>query len=336
MVEACKYKKLSLKTLTMSAAIASVGVLFAGTVLSIYRDEVKNTIENVVDLIYGNSHLEFKRGQNFRSAEVVEQLIIRQNGDVLHSVMDGHTEPEYEIDNGKYNISTIIADKVINIKVKITNKKIKLTAPVKLASLKQWFKSKYIKSNETDEKVFYYILNDRKWSHPIIRRTRQIDESTLSRGLREVSRDMEVFMNSSDNYEKNGLPYRRGYLLYGPSGTNKSLSVEVLAQKYQMSCYIVTLNSEKMNDATLIEMVAKIPPMSIIVFDEIEKQLKKVKENKNCHLSIAGILSAIDGPQRISYGSIIVMTSNSRIISGECSDEQLLRPGRIDKIIKFE
>ena len=43
--------------------------------------------------------------------------------------------------------------------------------------------------------------------------------------------------------------------------------------------------------------------------------------------------TAIDGPQRLSHGNIVIMTSNDTYKFTENFKDALLRKGRIDKVI---
>lgn len=50
--------------------------------------------------------------------------------------------------------------------------------------------------------------------------------------LEDIISDCKLFLESLDNYRRIGIPYRRGYLLYGAPGCGKSslLCVEALAR----------------------------------------------------------------------------------------------------------
>eukprot|EP01124_Arcella_intermedia_P000886 TRINITY_DN1046_c0_g1_i1.p2 TRINITY_DN1046_c0_g1~~TRINITY_DN1046_c0_g1_i1.p2 ORF type:complete len:135 (+),score=17.48 TRINITY_DN1046_c0_g1_i1:480-884(+) len=51
----------------------------------------------------------------------------------------------------------------------------------------------------------------------------------------ELYKDVVDFLNNSDWYSTRGIPYRRGYLLYGPPGCGKSSFVQALAGQWNDS-----------------------------------------------------------------------------------------------------
>ena len=52
-------------------------------------------------------------------------------------------------------------------------------------------------------------------------------------------------------------------------------------------------------------------------------------------MSEGGILTAIDGPQRLSHGTIVIMTSNDIYEFTDNFKEALFRKGRVDEVINI-
>ena len=51
-------------------------------------------------------------------------------------------------------------------------------------------------------------------------------------------------MNSEDWYAERGIPYRRGYLLYGVPGSGKSSLVAALAGELDLNIYALSLSAK--------------------------------------------------------------------------------------------
>ena len=147
--------------------------------------------------------------------------------------------------------------------------------------------------------------------------------------------DVKTFKlnRTQEMYEKQGRPYRKGYLIEGPSGTGKTTIIEKVASDYKMPVYSIQLNSKEMTDEVLVNLVANVPPYSIIVLDEFEKQYGTIKTNSK--ITDSGILSALDGMQRVSHGTLIVLVVNNFNKLPASLKEPLMRPGRIDTKLVF-
>ena len=196
-----------------------------------------------------------------------------------------------------------------------------------MEQLKKFLNKIYKKYCGSDNIYFCYLSSDKYWQ-PIIRQTREISLSKFPVIVKE-------FLNDVDEFKTNitpGLLKRKGYLLSGDPGCGKTTSIEYISMEYHMAIYMVNLNASQMTDTKLINLISKIPSNSLIVFEEIDRQLDTIKKNKRIHISDGGILTAIDGPQRISSNSIIIMTTNNQYNLSANLRKALLRKGRIDKV----
>lgn len=62
------------------------------------------------------------------------------------------------------------------------------------------------------------------------RKRRPIDTVVLDSGVSEkIIADVREFINTPSWYSERGIPYRRGYLLYGPPGCGKTSYITALA-----------------------------------------------------------------------------------------------------------
>ena len=211
---------------------------------------------------------------------------------------------------------------------KITLFKRKYLTYIDNDKLWKYFQNITSKWNSPTIIIKFFILDNEIWN-PIFRTPRILSDPTPN--MKCVIDDIDLFLISERKYEEQGFAYRKGYLLYGAPNTGKTTIIEHIASKYNMSVYMIYFNSKNMTDALLIRMINDIPENSLIVFEEIDKQIKAI-DNKR--LSIAGLLSALDGPQRLPHGTIIIMTANMKDFLPDHSD-QLFRSGRIDSIFQL-
>jgi len=77
----------------------------------------------------------------------------------------------------------------------------------------------------------------------------------------KIAEDMRRFLESKDWYEKVGIPYRRGYLLYGPSGSGKSSLALALASEVGLRICVLPLGGLGMNDQKLSSQSASGSPV---------------------------------------------------------------------------
>ena len=89
-----------------------------------------------------------------------------------------------------------------------------------------------------------------------------------------------------------------------------------------------------MTDNELARLVAAVPTDGILLIDEFDKQLKAMRSNRRVALTMGGLNSAIDGAQRMSFGSIVIIISNADPATYLSTHEyaELCRPGRIDSV----
>lgn len=231
----------------------------------------------------------------------------------------------FDVPEGCYSIS--YDNKNVNILYETENITISCWSNNSIDFLKKFITDIYEKYNKKNKVAFYYTHSGDKWNFPITRR--HYDISLLERNSK-----INNFLNNVEKYIKNENQNRIGFLIKGNPGVGKSLMIQVIASIYDMGIHIVTLNSENMSDSVLINLISNIPPRSLIVFDEFEKQLECLNEN-NGKLTTGGILQAMDGPQRISHKSIIILTVNDDNFLNEKFKNSLLRKGRIDECYNF-
>lgn len=156
----------------------------------------------------------------------------------------------------------------------------------------------------------------------------------------EFLADVEYFLNHKNEYIERGIPYKKGYLLFGPPGTGKTSIIAYMARKFEMDIY--TLNSTTIT--SFQSSAVDIKSGSIILIEDIDmtvagdardltdddKKEKTPKQNTTIKDAMRGFLNALDGITKFE-GNVIIATTNKK----DVLDPALLRPGRIDKLIEI-
>ncbi len=143
----------------------------------------------------------------------------------------------------------------------------------------------------------------------------------------KILSDITEFLYSYQWYADLGIPFRRGYLLYGFPGNGKSSLVAAVASALGMNIYILSLQSPGMNDAMLTNLLTSVSNNSIILMEDVDCAFEKreKKDETSEKLTFSGLLNALDGVGG-KDGRIIFMTTNHK----DKLDPALIRPGRID------
>ncbi len=182
------------------------------------------------------------------------------------------------------------------------------------------------------DKVKIYINSDWSWRNVECQTPRKLNTVVLKDRLQyKVLDDIEKFFKKEVWYNKMGIPYRRGYLLYGCPGTGKTSLVKALAGALNIPIYILNI-SKDMKEDQFQSLISDVPQKSIIVIEDVDCLFTGKREmNKKYNITFKTILNAIDG--LISpYGTLLFLTTNHKLKL----DNALIRPGRIDRQYKID
>lgn len=127
-----------------------------------------------------------------------------------------------------------------------------------------------------------------------------------------------------------GVPYRRGYLLFGPPGTGKTSFVQAISGALRLNLCYLNLSSGDITDDMLNRLLSEAPERSIILLEDVDAMFQDRSSMRTTRLSFSGFLNALDGV-RSQEGQILFMTTNHK----ERLDPALLRPGRADVHVKL-
>ena len=186
------------------------------------------------------------------------------------------------------------------------------------------------------------------WTRASLKTPRPLKTVVLDgSGAMDLCDDIRRFQNAGDWYLDKGIPYRRGYLLWGPPGTGKTSFTQAIAGHLGLSLCYLNLSSGRMDDDTLNRTLNETPANSIILLEDIDGIFagredvlrkggkkgkgKKGKGGRGPRITFAGLLNALDGI-RSQEGRILFMTTNHK----DKLDPALLRPGRADYHVKLD
>ncbi len=142
----------------------------------------------------------------------------------------------------------------------------------------------------------------------------------------DIRSNVDSFFQSKEIYQEVGISYRRGFLLTGPPGNGKTLTIKCLA--YNIKASFVTVITKAEVEEGEIEAAfyhaSRMAP-AVIVFEDLDRLV----ESKA--VSLSHFLNLLDG-FKVTEGVLVIATSNHP----EKLDQALLhRPSRFDRIFRF-
>ena len=208
--------------------------------------------------------------------------------------------------------------------------------------------------NEDKEKISIYLTSSEGGYLQYLgkRNKRQMDSLYLPKKQKaDIIADMEKFLAPAtrNRYKKLGINHKRVYLLEGIPGSGKSSLITALASKFNFNIAIVSF-VPKMTDVDLLRIMRSLndtyeehssssssddseKKQTMMVFEDIDcifKERKSHDENKN-NITFSGLLNALDGITS-DENLVCFITTNYK----NHLDSALLRPGRIDYIMRFD
>lgn len=149
--------------------------------------------------------------------------------------------------------------------------------------------------------------------------------------------DAKLWMSSEQWYTERSIPWRRGWLIYGPGGTGKSSLAMVLAKTLQIPLYQYFLST--LSDQEFLKYWSSMSTPCIALledFDTVFDGRDPITEHKS--LTFDCVLNAISGVRSVQGVFLIVTTNHVEkidpalgVVNG--TDGLSTRPGRIDRTI---
>jgi len=168
------------------------------------------------------------------------------------------------------------------------------------------------------------------------RTKRPLHSVALDKGVKEnIVGDVKDFLNRRVWYADRGIPYRRGYLLYGPPGSGKSSFIQALAGELDYGVAMVNLSEVGVTDDKLAFLLTKLPERTILLLEDADSAfVNRRRRDEDGYtggtVTFSGLLNALDG---LSAGEerIAFLTTNHI----ERLDPALIRPGRVDLMVRI-
>ena len=164
--------------------------------------------------------------------------------------------------------------------------------------------------------------------------------------------DAEDFLGSEMWYSQRGIPWQRGYLLFGVPGAGKTSIIQALAGHFGLDIYVISLSRRGLDDSSLVDMINNVPERSIILMEDIDAAFTRSVSRETfvedteitpsdpappasptmsaSSITLSGLLNAIDGVQA-QPGRLLFATTNKK----DALDPALIRPGRLDVHLEF-
>jgi ATPase family associated with various cellular activities (AAA) len=149
-----------------------------------------------------------------------------------------------------------------------------------------------------------------------------------------IRKDFETFLEREQWFQAHRLPFRRGYLFYGPAGNGKTSVIRAMLNGGKLDGHSIALFSEKTDDYYLERMfqLAASNAPSLVVLEDIDRAFPQMPSQlAPTKVSLSHLLNCLDG-LATQEGVVVVATANNPT----ALDSAILRrPGRFDRVVEF-
>lgn len=164
----------------------------------------------------------------------------------------------------------------------------------------------------------------------------------LDKPIQEIKEVVELPLKKPELFKDVGIQPPKGILLYGPPGTGKTLLAKAVAASTK-STFIEVVGSELVQKfigegaklvKEIFELARKKAP-TVIFIDEIDSLAAKRMEigtsgEREVNRTFMQLLAEVDGFKPLDNVKVIGATNRKDIL-----DPAILRPGRLDRLIKI-
>lgn len=140
------------------------------------------------------------------------------------------------------------------------------------------------------------------WRWTDSRAKRPLGSIVLNPGVKEMLvEDTKDFLRSEKWYMDRGIPFRRGYLLYGVPGSGKSSLIHALAGYLGLDIYVVSLSSSWMSDSTLTSLMGRVPSRCVVLLEDLDAAFTR-STNRDDDDELEELLNSMGGDKKNGSG----------------------------------
>lgn len=202
-----------------------------------------------------------------------------------------------------------------------------------IKKLEEFVKESLTWSKQIDDKriKIYYSKSRGYWDVYNMTYVQTIDNIFMdTESKNSIINRIDKFINSKERYINFGRSYKLNFLLTGVPGSGKTSLIKAICHKYKRKLY--TLNFTKsLTDENLLELITEIKDDSVLVLEDIDAYFIE-RRSQDINVSFSCLINILDGTLANSNGIITFITANNP----ENLDPAMIRPGRIDYIVKFD
>jgi SpoVK/Ycf46/Vps4 family AAA+-type ATPase len=178
-----------------------------------------------------------------------------------------------------------------------------------------------------NNKIVCRILQGSSWTVLNTMNPRSAETLFLDFDINTIYDNIQEFLDSEQEYNNHGKPFKLNYLLHGTPGSGKTSIINTIASKFNMDiCFLVI--TKELEDYTFTRALTNIPSNSLLVIEDIDSLFSD--RDSKYSLSFSTVLNVLDGALK-KHKLITFLTTNYK----KNIDQALFRSGRIDYQIEF-